>query len=730
MPANEPSERANGAREQRHLWKELDSPARPARKHSSAPGKGPKKVAEAKREKTAEEAAPESNPLTDGVQGMLKFPERPALPQLSSEEQALRTEALVKRHKLEGINFTLRPAQEALVKRILSSKKPLLVEADTGIGKTNVVFAISLEAKARGFRTVYVGDQRKLGDQAAKKKEAFILNGVVEAKVVDGRTAAKKRQAAYDKKADLTFITHDTFVKDFPAAEDGKETSVATFNWDNVGVVVFDETQLMQGKDGQIPLVEQIRKEHPDIRLIALSATLSRSSSDVDATRMKLNFLKKCFGKDARIIKFIPEESADEDIREKGTIQKPLSVPLVDKLFTLKLDRQQSKLALGIRDQGSRCIEEVRKAVEPARLFEERQDLPLWVPAFAAIERLGRKATEAKHRSLSTEAHLWRDLFGRISTLGAQPTLERYCYQYAKANFCEEWEQFYLPEIEGPVAKAKRGAMSLAHKRVVGNEKVAELVSELAKGTMYELILKSSSWDEVYSRAKPFFNTLREIEHRSALSERRAAKFERQNRKLDPEDKKTKAARWFFEAALRYTAQQHRSDHPKVSALLELVEQDFDMIKSSPAFIFSTNGRHSEFLAEVLHHYFFDRGKGLRVDALHGRMGEREKRETLEAFQNGAVNLIVSTIDYAGTGLDAPNPRWALIYALAKGEAHSIKQARGRVVNRALELFHLYALATSGTMEAKWHGLYEDRLREREAVIQEMAELVQAEFEV
>ncbi len=82
------------------------------------------------------------------------------------------------------------------------------------------------------------------------------------------------------------------------------------------------------------------------------------------------------------------------------------------------------------------------------------------------------------------------------------------------------------------------------------------------------------------------------------------------------------------------------SAHTKVDALIELLEKEREL-----TLVFVRTKRGAERLAHKL------KGKGIRVEALHGDLSQPARQRALQRFEDGRVDVLVAT-DVAARGLD------------------------------------------------------------------------------
>jgi ATP-dependent DNA helicase RecG len=100
--------------------------------------------------------------------------------------------------------------------------------------------------------------------------------------------------------------------------------------------------------------------------------------------------------------------------------------------------------------------------------------------------------------------------------------------------------------------------------------------------------------------------------------------------------------------------------------------------------------------------------KGLRVGLLHGRLPAAEKTQTMQAFANGGVQLLVATT-VIEVGVDVPNASLMVIEHAERFGLAQLHQLRGRIGRGAREsvCILLYASPLSATARARLRVIYE-----------------------
>jgi ATP-dependent DNA helicase RecG len=100
--------------------------------------------------------------------------------------------------------------------------------------------------------------------------------------------------------------------------------------------------------------------------------------------------------------------------------------------------------------------------------------------------------------------------------------------------------------------------------------------------------------------------------------------------------------------------------------------------------------------------------KGLRVGLLHGRLPAAEKTQTMQAFANGGVQLLVATT-VIEVGVDVANASLMVIEHAERFGLAQLHQLRGRIGRGAREsvCILLYASPLSATARARLRVIYE-----------------------
>jgi ATP-dependent DNA helicase RecG len=104
--------------------------------------------------------------------------------------------------------------------------------------------------------------------------------------------------------------------------------------------------------------------------------------------------------------------------------------------------------------------------------------------------------------------------------------------------------------------------------------------------------------------------------------------------------------------------------------------------------------------------------KGLRVGLLHGRLPAAEKTQTMQAFANGGVQLLVATT-VIEVGVDVPNASLMVIEHAERFGLAQLHQLRGRIGRasgadaRDSVCILLYASPLSTTARARLRVIYE-----------------------
>jgi len=165
---------------------------------------------------------------------------------------------------------------------------------------------------------------------------------------------------------------------------------------------------------------------------------------------------------------------------------------------------------------------------------------------------------------------------------------------------------------------------------------------------------------------------------------------------------------------------------------LEKLNEVRGIIPNCSSFIFTPLTRHAEFLAERLE--LRCSSAIVRPIAAHGSKGpgmDKLRQTALEGFNNKKFNILVTTVAFAGTGIDVENATIGVHYALSNSNHIQLVQANGRVLGRAdIPLLYLLWSKGSQNIELKRFLSAVSKEKVRRKNILRKALVLEPEFEV
>ena len=612
--------------------------------------------------------------MKDNPQKRLEFPPRAPKKQLSEEEQRRLFAATLKKFGIdELVNFDaleFRPILQAFLEELLQqtgSQRPVL-QAGTGSGKTVLFILLALSEFVKNNRVLYLVPKESLVNQCAERIPEFAALDQLKVERFTKAKAPSRRHEEHAKSPDWSIGTPGVILNDYDHV-----------NWEGIRLLVIDESQEFQGNYSGIKLLEKLSAEHPEIRVLIMSATPAASPE-------KFNLLRYYARSNRVLVAPTVEEMArlEEVTSEKwgedavpGLVETPFEISIGE------YDPRLKRLCHELTVQACRCATQISEVVEQSWLWEHLAEVrDLRIPTFR--ERAALRSSilacsgdqQPRLWSQWAEMNKWCSLFNRAATMGWHSFLEHWFYLYAKRNV---QPGLYLRRIEGEKAVSRRGQLSAADQRVITNPEVRSVIEEEVYDSPFEMILRYDNWLQILQASDHYLKGCVDTH----VASRRHRMIDEENKRGS--DVETARARLFFDWALSFCAQRERTDHPKIRGLFERLDQFRGEVTTSRNYIFTASRRHAEFLAEALEHR---RGaSGIKPVAAHGAGGplmDELRRSAIAGFRGEDYNVFVTHPAFAGTGLDVKNPYLASFYSLPDSNPVNFIQSKGRVVGRAM----------------------------------------------
>lgn len=154
--------------------------------------------------------------------------------------------------------------------------------------------------------------------------------------------------------------------------------------------------------------------------------------------------------------------------------------------------------------------------------------------------------------------------------------------------------------------------------------------------------------------------------------------------------------------SITYEIEVVKSARWKLSAVKSIVSKELDDNPERRIFIFSDfyNSKYSQQAREIYEALSSGLGLGGRVEIIHDKLGRRKRREILDGFKRGDVNVVVAS-RVLDEGIDVPDADVAII-ASTSASVRQFIQRIGRVVRpKPRKVARVYDLVTLGTRDHK-----------------------------
>lgn len=694
------------------------------------------------------------------MQTLFDFTNEPALPILNRDEQKETILEFLRSNKVDQLfvidKIKLRSRQFVLMEEACRRwGQNILIEGGTGIGKTLLYFTLAAKCIVEGKIPILVTFEGKSVTQAVKKAQAQM-------RLVD-QQGKQNNSLTLGLTSSIPVETRETLLRTINPFQIVTTSGVMItdfehYDWSKIGLIMFDETQNMVGNSSMMKLArmieEKLRTSENRPMICGMSATLA-------ATETELNAIQRVL----KIQKIITVRNPN-DLRDK--VEDQVNTVPVDLDMTTR--RILHHLSLRIS-----CItHEIKTALGGSVLFISPKDQDFWVPSFRERQLLwkGLYKPNFRHSKLGilrsdlSQLEYYSELHSRILSLGHFALFEKYCYQRLQWLCSHEDFNLDLPEMTSPTKVKKNQAtqdgvqamepsstealtpkkkvlLGPGVRKALKDEKLLELIIVAAKDTPYSTILEHDNWQDIRSSmlAQKFnettdefsINAKRRLEKTQTRNKYLLFSANRKNSKLTVEEaENTALVRCFFDYSMGFMAQRELNDHQKESELLDQLTQVRDRINHVSSFIFTSLTRHAEFLAERIERTTCS--TEIRPVAAHGRLGAGMKlwrQSAFDCFNNKKHNLLVTTVAFAGTGIDVENATIGIHYALANSNHVLLVQANGRVLGRADDPL-LYLLWSKGAMNIEMKRFFAAVKKEikRRRMILRRAFVVEEKFEV
>ncbi len=654
-------------------------------------------------------------------------------------------------------NIRLRPRQFVILEELqrrrkerISKKLPkenLLIEAGTGIGKTFVFIDSAMSSVANDRVAILVTTENKLVKQAEKKILLQTLLGEFDVLTLSGKIAPWKRSILLQSRPKIIITTPGVMLEDF-----------RHYEWDKIDYIMFDECQNLVGDASAMLLAKKLKEKKKELRKSDLDNTFSTSgmSATVASNEKNLRLLMLALDIDKIITVSNPN-----DMREGGKEKI--------KDFPITLDKLSKRILNNLKLSICGLMDYVRTALDAPSLFPIQSDVDFWLPFFADRDivrtklkkleetlaeepdqedvKVKKEKEQEKQRlqvlrmSLS-ELEFYCDLHFRLNSLGMFAFLEKYCYARCQLLFKQDKRRTNLRLPEMTSDKTER-FLSRGKIKGLRNQELRRLVFQAAKLTPYAEIVLADSWAVLRNKISgidfrvilgPFsVNTKRRRVITKKRNEYLLKRSQGKRSKYSPEEASDVALlREYFNYAMGFMAKREKSDHEKEPELLNQLNLIREIIPNVTGFIFTPLTRHSEFLSERLE--IRCSSPIMRPIAAHGSMGSGMndfRSEALDGFNKAKFNFLVTTVAFAGTGIDVENATIGIHYALSNSNHIQFLQANGRVLGRAkIPILLLFYSKGSQQIERKrFHSAVSKEVKRRKLILKK-AMVLEPNFEI
>jgi ERCC4-related helicase len=667
--------------------------------------------------------------------------------------------------KLETIG--LRPPQFVLMER--SCKlwgENFLIEAGTGIGKTLLYFVLAAKCMKEGKIPILVTFEGKQVNQAVKKSKKQMRLLDEKGQESEYLTIGLSEETPPDEREALLKISDPSQVITTSGV---MITDFEHYDWEKVGFIMFDETQNMVGDSSMMMLAKMIKEKCASLKnppiVCGMSATLASTKENLICIQNVLDAKRIITVRNPNDLKEDPEEQV--------------------KLVPVDLDPLTKSILHHLNARIAIIANELKTAVEAAVLFINPQKVDYWLPSFKQRQLLWKKLYKKgfDHPKISQlrddlfALEFYCDLHSRILSLGHFAILEKYCYTRVQWLALEENVRVDLPEMKSPPKSKKEDKKDVSFEdlseksifvdlreepiedayekpkqvqplirrgvvKVLEDKELHKLLLTSAKKSPYENVLNATSWIELREKLKDMdfsetfgefsTNAKRRFEKTAIKNKYFLSRAARESSEILEMAEDIARVRCFFDHALGFMAKRELNDHQKEIDLLKQLSQVRNQIAHVSSFIFTSHTRHAEFLAERIESS--TQTPDLRSVAAHGRRGAGMKawrKSAFEGFNSKKFNVLVTTVAFAGTGIDVENATIGVHYALANSNHVLLVQANGRVLGRADDPL-LYLLWSKGAMSTEMKRFYAAVNKEvrRRKIILRRADIVEIDFEV
>lgn len=652
---------------------------------------------------------------------------------LSTHEQNKKLTSFFKKlgiqHFIKMDACSLRPKQFVLMEYVSTSTCNVLLEGRTGIGKTFVSIVEILRQFQIGKTSVVILPQDKLIDQYVKefaRKTHLDLREIMALSQTDNTYVRQphNRRIMFLSQPKIIITTPGRMITDYPE-----------YRWAEIGLVLFDETQSIVKDADAMKLLMQIqetRKDFLSVRLVGISATLASSKDTFDILRYAFKRKEEEPPKIFTVLTDREESGSwDQDIKKRK----------------ITLDMNSRRVLQKIQSLAGILILEIEKGLQMSGLFRKPKDVPYWMPDFNFLSVVKNKiARRAKSIENAGELHdacmqldYLRELHTRLLKLGWFSLLEYYCYTWIQHLYIKSKRYLYLyiPELSSPAYTREKksdkdssehlesdsneqkekdtpvkGYVNQSKLKILYNKELRGLIYEIAKDTPYGAVVLSDDWCSLRQHIETL--DLVCIFSGNQLSRERVERNKLKNsfllRSKEVKECEVKMAhaedhalvRSFFSYALGFMASRVLNSHEKELELIKVLSEIQDQISDVSTFIFTSHTRHAEYLAERLDSVCAD--ERVRPVFAHGKVGagmNALRKKALQGFNSGKKNILVTTVAFAGTGIDVKDAKVGIHFALADSNNVAFVQANGRVIGRADDplMFYLY---TDGSNQREW----------------------------
>lgn len=557
----------------------------------------------------------------------------------------------------EDVEF--KPLQFCLLEKMLQTSGNLLVSAPTGSGKTFLFFAKASKFIQQEKRVLFLVTQKHLANQAREQALQYFNFSESSFSILSGEVEPEARSAEYKLKKAITIVTPECLVNDL------RDRKVLLNDYSLVG---FDEVHHSQGEYSYVPLIEILKKEHPQILRVCFSATPAKDLHRMQAILMLI---------EADHFLYIEADKKSAEDKVRYLLHPPKVTKALEALkseFLKKLDslRKSINTQLTLFDQSSFPGAEI----VPSRRSEKRLSNFQLLEKFRA-RILNNSCLDSKKRNLGlmliAEMGLISWYIFLLERISPIIFLESFLYLRIKSElypsvFLSSLERQkkklpYEKKLTDQERKEKRERVASFERNLSKNSTLRAIAAELSEDLPYEKLLSQAklTWDS-------FLETVIEKEQINKLKDKA---------KDLPFNKKRglygKAAEVVFDNLLIGAAHSRVISDAKIQEILALMQE----FPNERIVVFSPTRRHAKFIHAYLRQQLTPHNVPIELGmSTSGPKSKREVIESIRRFDSGESKILVIT-DFGREGKDI---RASIgIETVIKTDPISRQQGRGRI---------------------------------------------------